>query len=95
LKFEFTRHSFVLCDTEQIKHKPMKQIIAPSPFRLDENLSVFLAGSIEGDTAERWQDIVVETMCSKAVTFLNPRRTHWDASWKSELSSPPFKAQVD
>lgn len=43
--------------------------------------SVFLAGSIEMDTAEKWQDKVIKALENSDVTVFNPRREQWDASW--------------
>jgi hypothetical protein len=55
---------------------------------------VFLAGSIEMGSAEKWQDRVAEFFFEDAVTLLNPRRDDWDSSWKQDISNPKFKEQV-
>ncbi|WP_378176793.1 nucleoside 2-deoxyribosyltransferase domain-containing protein [Aquimarina sp. SS2-1] len=73
----------------------MKVITAPSTIELDENPSVFLAGSIEMNVAERWQDKVIKTLSNEPVTLLNPRRASWDASWKQSVENPVFKEQVN
>ena len=57
----------------------MKIITAPDLLML-QGPSIFLAGSIEQDKADRWQDHVIEQFQNAPVTILNPRRTVWDAS---------------
>lgn len=61
--------------------------------------TLFLAGSIEQDTAERWQDAVVEELFEAApeanVLILNPRRANWDPSWEQTKNNPQFRAQVE
>lgn len=80
-------------------------IKSPSPLPLNRIKgvipnSIFLAGSIEGDTAEKWQDEVVKTLSSfhshdyKNYTILNPRRDSWDSSWKQSIDNPQFNEQV-
>lgn len=73
----------------------MNLITAPEPIELDENLSVFLAGSIEVGVGERWQDKVVSALKNQKVTVLNPRRVSWDASWQQEIENPQFYEQVN
>ncbi len=72
----------------------MKVITAPEAFDFKDGYSIFLAGSIEGDTAQRWQDIVIEKLKNNHGTLLNPRRAAWDASWKQDIENPVFKEQV-
>lgn len=72
----------------------MNLITAPEPLILNEDLSVFLAGSIEVDVAERWQDVVIENLKAEEVTLLNPRRTSWDTSWEQSINNPKFNEQV-
>jgi hypothetical protein len=52
--------------------------------------TVFLAGSIENGTAEKWQDKMNDL---DAVIF-NPRRPDWDSSWKNEKENAQFYDQV-
>ena len=73
----------------------MKLITSPSPLVFNDNPSVFLAGSIEGDTAEKWQDIIIEKFKDKPITLLNPRRDSWDSNWKQTINNKPFKEQVE
>lgn len=73
----------------------MKEIKAPNKIVKDDNLSIFLAGSIEMDKAENWQNKVIEHFCNNEITFFNPRRSSWDATWKQEISNPKFKEQVE
>jgi nucleoside 2-deoxyribosyltransferase len=59
--------------------------------------SIFLAGSIEMDKAEKWQDAITKTLLKdfdKVVVF-NPRRDAWDSSWKQEVKNKNFFTQVD
>lgn len=73
----------------------MEEIKAPDTIVSNMNFSVFLAGSIEMDTAENWQKKVIKHFCNDEITFFNPRRESWDASWKQEISNPKFKEQVE
>lgn len=73
----------------------MKIIKAPEIVCKTANLSVFLAGSIESDAAQQWQQKVIEAFLNDEVTILNPRRDAWDTSWKQEINNPMFKQQVD
>ncbi len=65
--------------------------------------SIFLAGSIEMGSAIDWQG---ELICKIAklqaikelpidLTIYNPRRNHWDNTWKQSINNPRFKDQVD
>lgn len=57
--------------------------------------SIFLAGSIELDKAELWQDRVCQSFHQLPVTLLNPRRDSWNASWPQDMSFAPFREQVE
>jgi len=72
----------------------MKLITAPKPLET-EGFSIFLAGSIEQDKAERWQDRVIEKLSDLPITILNPRRAEWDASWEQKIENPQFNEQVN
>ena len=70
-------------------------VIKP-PHRIEiTNPSIFLAGSIELDKAQKWQDYITEQLADLPLTLLNPRRDSWDASWPQEISFDPFKEQVE
>jgi len=56
---------------------------------------VFLAGSIEMGSAERWQDRVCQALIADDVTVLNPRRDDWDSSWVQSIEDASFRDQVD
>ncbi len=60
-----------------------------------DKITVFLAGSIEGDKAEKWQDKFVEEFKDLNITFLNPRRDAWDNSWVQDKANPQFNHQVN
>ena len=72
----------------------MKIITAPDLLML-QGPSIFLAGSIEQDKADRWQDYVIEQFQNAPVTILNPRRTVWDASWEQSIDNKHFTEQVN
>lgn len=75
----------------------MSKIYKPvdSLFNIDEKKIIFLAGSIELDTACRWQDMVCNLLQDvDDLAILNPRRDEWDNSWKCSIDNPVFKAQV-
>ncbi|MCH2042580.1 MAG: nucleoside 2-deoxyribosyltransferase domain-containing protein [Saprospiraceae bacterium] len=57
--------------------------------------SIFLAGSIEMGKAEDWQAYIGNNLFSHDIIILNPRREHWDSSWKQSIDNPVFKEQVD
>lgn len=71
----------------------MREIKAPNDVPLLGE-KIFLAGSIEMNTAERWQDRVVETLKDSHYIILNPRRDAWDSSWEQRVSNPQFREQV-
>ena len=72
----------------------MKVITAPEPLRITKP-SIFLAGSIAQNKAEKWQKKVIDATNQLDVTLLNPRRKNWDASWKEAMDNPPFTEQVN
>lgn len=58
--------------------------------------TVFLAGSIEMDTADRWQEKLVSKFSMyDNLQFLNPRRDDWDKNIKQSISDPKFSEQVN
>lgn len=74
----------------------MRIILPPNEIDIQNNeFSVFLAGSIELDLAERWQNMVINdlTSCDNLV-ILNPRRKDWDNSWVISIKNENFKQQV-
>ena len=73
----------------------MKVYTAPeSVGDLDEPAGVFLAGSIEMNTAEDWQLKVIQELDQYPVALFNPRRSNWDSSWVQSIDNPEFKGQV-
>jgi len=59
----------------------MRVINSPQPLVLDWfETVVFLAGSIENGTAKEWHQEVIDACSNFDVTFVNPRRTTWDAN---------------
>ncbi|MBA3685319.1 MAG: nucleoside 2-deoxyribosyltransferase domain-containing protein, partial [Planctomycetes bacterium] len=55
---------------------------------------VFLAGAIDQDRAERWQDQACNALGDLPGTVLNPRRDAWDANWGQDLDDARFAGQV-
>lgn len=73
----------------------MKHIQPSAPVTIDlPRPWVFLAGAIDQDRAERWQDRAVAALGDVPGTALNPRRDDWDATWDNDLDDPRFAAQV-
>jgi hypothetical protein len=48
-----------------------------------DEYAIFLGGSIEMNTAEKWQDRLARELsyCNDNLVLLNPRRDDWDSSW--------------
>lgn len=59
--------------------------------------SIFLAGSIEMDKAEKWQAKLTTILLKEFnnIIVFNPRRDEWDSSWKQEIKNKQFYEQVD
>lgn len=73
----------------------MAQVIKPGDNNQEAlgEVSIFLAGSIEMNTAEEWQNHIQDTLMDLNVTFFNPRRDDWDSSWTD--TSVVFNSQVN
>lgn len=73
----------------------MAQVIKPGDNNQEAlgEVSIFLAGSIEMNTAEEWQNHIQDTLMDLNVTFFNPRRNDWDSSWTD--TSVVFNSQVN
>jgi len=73
----------------------MKEIKAPNKIS-DAGHTIFLAGSIEMNTAENWQDKVVRLLKDEEdVIIFNPRRDDWDSSWVQSIENSQFREQVE
>lgn len=77
----------------------MKEIQAPKPIysvghEPQSERAIFLAGSIEMGTAEKWQERVVRELKNTTWVLLNPRRDDWDASWEQTIHNDKFVEQV-
>lgn len=75
----------------------MARILKP-PVPLDlaaDELSVFLAGSIEMGRAEPWQAGIELALAQLPLAILNPRRDEWDASWEQSIHNAKFREQVE
>lgn len=75
----------------------MSQILKPpAPLSSTKNeISIFLAGSIEMGKAEDWQSKIQIVFQNEAVTLYNPRRDDWDSTWKQTLDCENFVEQVE
>lgn len=56
---------------------------------------LFLAGSIEMDTAQNWQAEAIQHFADHDVVILNPRRAFWNSDWEQSESNIEFRAQVE
>lgn len=66
-----------------------------APEHMEENIRIFLAGSIEMGTAEDWQTRLTSALERfEHLTILNPRRDDWDSSWEQSINNPQFHQQV-
>lgn len=70
------------------------EIQAPRRIQEPDKTKIFLAGSIEMETAEKWHQRVIDAFPVDMV-FYNPRRDDWDSSWEQDLNSPKFYEQVN
>jgi hypothetical protein len=71
----------------------MIEIQSPNPI-ISNGPSIFLAGSIEQDTAENWQKRVIAEFTHLDGCLFNPRRASWDSSLAQDISNPVFSEQV-
>jgi hypothetical protein len=69
-------------------------IYPPNPIPENGN-AIFLAGSIEQDHAQNWQELITQNIDNENIIVLNPRRKDWDQSWKEEIENPYFLEQVE
>jgi hypothetical protein len=69
-------------------------IYPPNPIPETGN-AVFLAGSIDQDSAEKWQEYLISQLNHQHLIILNPRRTNWDKEWAEEIDNPYFFEQVE
>jgi hypothetical protein len=71
---------------------------APHPVLNKKALKIFLGGSIDMGTAEKWQDSLANDLSDydDDLVLINPRRDDWDASWKQDPTpGTQFYQQVD
>lgn len=66
--------------------------------KADNQISIFLGGSIEMGKAEDWQNRLINALADKPyadqLVIYNPRRDDWDASWAQDPHEGPFRDQV-
>lgn len=74
------------------------EVMPPSRPGLDFDFTrpmIFLAGSIEMDKAEEWQEYVTSKLEDHKVNIMNPRRNDWNSSWKQSIDDDNFRGQVN
>src|SRR3989304_9997685 len=72
----------------------MIEIKAPYPVDFSKP-TLFLSGSIEMGSAEKWQERIVKELKDWDGIILNPRRDDWDSSWIQSIDNPKFREQVE
>ena len=68
-----------------------------APAQVDQsenNIKLFLAGSIDMGSAVDWQTKVTEALSNLPVDIMNPRREDWDSSWEQSITNHKFVEQV-
>lgn len=83
-------------DAKEASGGRMREIKAPNKFKIDPQIFVFLAGSIEMGKAENWQKKVSKELSEfDNIIILNPRRDDWDSSWEQSIDNKKFNEQVN
>ena len=79
----------------------MNVLVPPQRVMINEEVVVFLAGSIEMGAAKEWQQQAIDMFHNLIpeeqrdnYIILNPRRPDWDSSWKQVYEDPQFYQQV-
>jgi len=80
-----------------VEGKEMKVVKPPVPYvpESNEEISVFLAGTIDMGNSEDWQTYITRRFKDFNVTFLNPRRDDWNPSWEQSIENEEFVRQVN
>lgn len=75
----------------------MRTIFAPNTLTVkEEEKTCFLAGSIEGNKAEFWQDELTDRLKEYSdLVLLNPRRNDYDVTAKQDKEDLYFRGQVE
>jgi hypothetical protein len=77
--------------------KEDRVFLAPEKVKKSANeLTIFLAGSIEMGKAEDWQTKVTKMLTKEFdnIIIVNPRRKDWDSSWEQTIKNKQFNEQV-
>jgi hypothetical protein len=82
-------------ETHAANHPLYKHYQPPNEPNEKPEFSIFLAGSIEMNKAEKWQPKFAEDLSHLPVAVFNPRRDDFDKTLKQDISVPKFKEQVD
>ncbi|WP_282008168.1 nucleoside 2-deoxyribosyltransferase domain-containing protein [Brevundimonas aveniformis] len=71
-------------------------ITSPAPLLQDDpRPRVFVAGSINMGATPNWQTEFADALSDMDVVLLNPRRSDWDSTWRTEADEPEFRRQVE
>jgi hypothetical protein len=74
----------------------MIEIKAPDDSKFESFTKMFLAGSIEMGSAEKWQERLTKELKDEKIIAFNPRRDDWDSSWVQDPTpNTPFHQQVN
>ncbi|KAK8069875.1 hypothetical protein PG994_006491 [Apiospora phragmitis] len=58
--------------------------------------TVFLAGTTTAtnDGSGDWRDALCTALSAQPITFYNPLRSDWDATWRNDAACGPFREQT-
>jgi rhodanese-related sulfurtransferase len=81
----------------------MIKVTAPNErFKREENIFIFLAGSIDNGEADNWQDNIIEELFNWSnikdddnIVILNPRREDWNKDIDPTQRSPYLISQIN
>ncbi|KAK8045435.1 hypothetical protein PG993_005459 [Apiospora rasikravindrae] len=71
------------------------QAPAPDPASIHPR-TIFLAGTTTAtnDGSGDWRDALCTALSAHPITFYNPLRSDWDASWRNDAVCAPFREQT-
>ncbi|KAK6854210.1 hypothetical protein PG995_009303 [Apiospora arundinis] len=56
--------------------------------------TIFLAGTTTNDDSGDWRYVLCAALSAHPITFYNPLRRDWDASWRNNADCAPFRDQT-
>jgi len=90
---EFVRAMIQQFHTTENREMRLHVVTAPDAVPESPLPKVFLAGSIENDTAVNWQQQFVEELAQTPCLVMNPRRKIWNQNW-SQDGNPFLENQI-